>query len=160
MREDDFDLPCAIDTQEVVEFKDGGIVCVTEGDRLKQEGGVNDRCEKMPGLTPLMKAAKGGKAMAVALLLDARATPHSRDEIGMQPLHFAASVGCRESCRYLISARACPAMLDEAQRDPFACLPHHCVVGHGDRIEWANVLEISTTSNPEKVSREMLVVPL
>lgn len=157
MQEDDFDLPCGADTQEMVDFKDGNLFSADDG--TAHEAGS----EKMPGLTPLMQAAKGGKAMAVALLLDARATPHSRDEIGMQPLHFAASVGCRESCRYLISARACPATLDEARRDVFACLPHHCVAGSADRLEWQKLLELDT--NPKRfaekvVTRQMLVVPL
>jgi len=163
---DDMDQPL-IDTQETVEFKDGAIFSVND-DSLNQEvtmtiTGNSDSPaaeRKMPGLTPLMCAAKGGKAMAVALLLDARASPNSRDELGMQPLHLAASVGCRESCRYLLSAGACPTTMDEARRDVFACLPHHCVMGPADRIDWAKLLEISMPRELGTAPRGILVVPL
>jgi hypothetical protein len=122
---DDCDLPCALGSQEVVEFKDGGIYSVQDSPmecaRKRKKKAVSE--DRMPGLTPLMQAAKGGRAMAVALLLDADANPHYMNEVGMQPLHFAASVGCRESCQYLIGARACPSTMDEACRNVFACLP-------------------------------------
>lgn len=162
---DDVDLPCSLDTQETVTFKDGAMFSVHD-DSLRQEVTMTVNSEfapadqKMPGLTPLMCAAKGGKAMAVALLLDARASPNSRDELGMQPLHLAASVGCRESCRYLIGAGACPSTKDEARRDVFACLPHHCVMGPADRIDWAKLLQISTPQEPGTAPRGMMVVPL
>merc|ERR1719265_1567966 len=77
-------------------------------------------------VTPLMQAAKGGKAMAVALLLDARAAPQTQNKYGMQALHFAATVGCCDSCRYLIAARASPNARDMRDRDAFACLPIYC----------------------------------
>jgi hypothetical protein len=159
IKEDEFEPPCDADTQEVVEFKDGAISSVN-GDW--EEATKIERGEKLPGLSPLMSAAKGGKAMAVALLLDARASPYSRDEVGRQPIHFAASVGCRESCRYLLSARANPAALDEAQRDAYACLPHYCIAGSADRMEWGTLLEVfaapSHSSNTRDLDSE--VVPL
>merc|ERR1719454_2462431 len=85
-----------------------------------------------------MLAARGGKAMAVALLLDARASPHSRNRYGMQALHFAATVGCCDSCRYLIAARASPFAKDHRDRDAFACLPNYCV--EAEYREWSVIL--------------------
>jgi ankyrin repeat protein len=155
---EDVDLPGNCELQEIVEFREG------EDGQVADVGEDQDPAHvKQPGLTALMQAARGGKAMAVALLLDARATPHARDEIGMQPLHFAASAGCRESCRYLISANACPSVHDEAQRDVYACLPLHCTIGEDDRIDWASLLQVDPDEQdrPEMVSQQtVLVIPL
>lgn len=135
------DIPRSLEAQEVVEFKDGALHTVgldTTRETRREQDPTHD---KRPGLTPLMQAAKGGKAMAVALLLDARAAIHSRDELGMQPLHFAATIGCRESCQYLIWARACPRYLDEARRSVFSCLPPRCIASAAERREWALLLQ-------------------
>lgn len=168
---DDLDIPSALESQEVVEFKDGGIFSAETGElcRCGHEWEATKPApapfthsrQRMPGLTPLMQAAKEGKAMAVALLLDAKASPHASDEVGMQPLHFAASVGCRESCMYLMGARACPSARDEARRDVFSCLPPRCLASPTERNEWASLFEVLPPQTTSRPSREnVLVVPL
>lgn len=112
--------------------------------REKQVSLMEDDNEDYAGMegtkyvTPLMQAAKAGKAMAVALLLDAKASPFAKTRNGMQALHFAATVGCCDSCRYLISAGASPMARDNKERDAFACLPNYCV--EVEYKEWAVIL--------------------
>lgn len=170
LKEDDAEnFPRALASQEVVEFKDGCIHAAPEQETVTYTASELSRTAATepplaPGLTPLMQAAKGGKAMAVALLLDAKALVHSRDELGMQPLHFAASIGCRESCQYLIGARACPRYLDEAKRNVFSCLPPRCIATAAERREWALLLQETLPGSelkktePKPKSRDGVVV--
>jgi len=92
------------------------------------------------GLTPLMVAAKEGRAEAVRLLLSARAHPQTQDEDGMRPLHFAAEAGCVETCKALLKAGAVPVAEDDGGRDAYACLPHECVMAQRERDLWSALL--------------------
>uniref|UniRef100_A0A7R9ZXC1 Uncharacterized protein n=1 Tax=Pyrodinium bahamense TaxID=73915 RepID=A0A7R9ZXC1_9DINO len=92
------------------------------------------------GLTPLMRAAKEGRAKAVALLLQLRAAPHAKDEDGMTALHFAAAAGCRETCEVLLRAGANPLQLDDGKRDAYASLPQDSIVSRKDQAEWKAIL--------------------
>lgn len=105
-------------------------------------GFVGCNLSGLQDLTPLMQASKAGKAMAVALLLDTKASPHATNRTGMQALHYAASVGCCDCCRYLIAAGACPVARDCKERDAFACLPNYCV--EVEYREWAEILGLDT----------------
>lgn len=58
------------------------------------------------GHTPLLRAAHGGHAAAVALLLEAAADPHATDLDGVSPLCAAAAAGSVDIARALIAARA------------------------------------------------------
>lgn len=102
----------------------------------------NFGCDRTYGLTPLMHAAKAGQALAVALLLDAKASPSASEESGMQPLHLAAASGSRDACSYLLDAGACPHALDDNHRNAFACLPPHAVAKPQDQQEWAAILKV------------------
>jgi len=92
------------------------------------------------GHTPLMRAAKGGHAKAVSMLLERSATPHTQDEDGMTPLHFAAAAGCRASCAALLMAGANRWVLDHLERDPFACLPMHLISSEESAAAWLALL--------------------
>mmetsp|Transcript_52435 Transcript_52435/g.147145 ORF Transcript_52435/g.147145 Transcript_52435/m.147145 type:complete len:203 (+) Transcript_52435:111-719(+) len=74
------------------------------------------------GMTPLMRAAGGGHAAAVRLLVRLRASVVARDEDGMQPLHFAATANCYAACAALLEAGAERSALDDEARDAYACL--------------------------------------
>jgi hypothetical protein len=110
--------------QETVEFV-GGVFHRLQG---------TERCM---GQTPLMLAAKSGRAEAVMLLIQSDANPRAKDEDGMEPLHFAAASGCRDCCKALLRARASPTELDSAGRDAFAILPRLCTADELDRVQWA-----------------------
>mmetsp|Transcript_11265 Transcript_11265/g.25638 ORF Transcript_11265/g.25638 Transcript_11265/m.25638 type:complete len:203 (-) Transcript_11265:173-781(-) len=92
------------------------------------------------GLTPLMRAAKEGRAKAVALLLDLGAAPHSKDEDGMTALHFAAAAACHESCEALLRAGADPLKLDDSKKDAYASLPPESIATRRDQAEWKSLL--------------------
>lgn len=118
--------------QETIELV-GGVF------RLQGPDGAAEPSRSL-GKTALMLAATGGRSQAVALLLRMRATPHLKDEEGMQPLHFAASAGCRECCKALLHAKALPTVLDGRGRDAFACLPLASTADDLDRVQWAALL--------------------
>jgi len=128
------------------------LVDVENGDAMRS---ACPQAEKpMPGLTPLMLAAKEGRSEAVSLLLKMKASPHSMHEDGMQPLHFAASVCCRDSCAALLLARADPRAVDTAQRDAFSCLPHEFGMSLTEIAEWAALFD------RDNAVPQTLVIPL
>eukprot|EP00929_Paragymnodinium_shiwhaense_P108923 TRINITY_DN75284_c0_g1_i1.p1 TRINITY_DN75284_c0_g1~~TRINITY_DN75284_c0_g1_i1.p1 ORF type:complete len:253 (+),score=60.29 TRINITY_DN75284_c0_g1_i1:138-896(+) len=92
------------------------------------------------GLTPLMRAAKEGRVQAVALLLEMKASPSSKDEEGKTPLHFAAAAGCRASCSTLLRAGADRFTMDNAKRDAFAHVPREFLSSTKERGQWISLL--------------------
>merc|ERR1712048_701990 len=98
----------------------------------------------------------GGHTKAVALLLLSCATPHAQEERGMTPLHFAAASGCQDSCAALLREGANRWVLDDCERDPFACLPQHCLATREDITSWLMLLRptgtvASSRSNWEQI---------
>mmetsp|Transcript_89550 Transcript_89550/g.256490 ORF Transcript_89550/g.256490 Transcript_89550/m.256490 type:complete len:218 (+) Transcript_89550:60-713(+) len=100
---------------------------------------VEGQSERGIGLTPLMHAAKEGKATAVQKLLDRGASISARDEDGMAALHFAASAGSHQCCALLLAEGADASLVDDFGRDAFGCLPHG-LGGRGARDDWASLL--------------------
>ncbi|MBI4543408.1 MAG: ankyrin repeat domain-containing protein [Gemmatimonadetes bacterium] len=62
--------------------------------------------EPGPGATPLHLAALAGNRVAVESLLQARAEPNARDDLGAKPLHYAARAGARGVVEVLLSRGA------------------------------------------------------
>uniref|UniRef100_A0A7S0FY29 Uncharacterized protein n=1 Tax=Pyrodinium bahamense TaxID=73915 RepID=A0A7S0FY29_9DINO len=131
-----------VDFEEVLVLGDHGVFqsqgeVISLGPPKQPQAGASGAGE---ALTPLMRAAKEGRAKAVALLLDSGATPHAQAEDGMTPLHFAAAAGCRESCQALLRAGANRWVLDAYERDAFACLPQHWVSTREGQAAWLALL--------------------
>merc|ERR1719265_2324835 len=94
----------------------------------------------VPGLTPLMLAARCGHVMAVALLIDAQARPDARESSGMQALHFAAMRGCFQTCAILVGAGASSTATDKLNRTAFNCLPYEHIANDAERQAWSVLL--------------------
>merc|ERR1719265_69530 len=101
----------------------------------------------VPGLTPLMLAARCGHVMAVALLIDAQARPDARESSGMQALHFAAMRGCFQTCAILVGAGASSTSTDKLNRTAFNCLPYEHIAYDEERQAWSALLVLSD-ANP------------
>lgn len=113
----------------------------------KSQGGSKQDDLQSSGLTPLMRAAKEGRVQAIALLLDKKAYPNSRDEDGQTPLFFAAAAGCRASCATLLRAGADRSAVDNAQKDAFAHVPREFLRSTKERGEWISLLRHEETAS-------------
>jgi hypothetical protein len=100
------------------------------------------RKNRRPAMTPLMLAAKGGHALAVERLLDARAVASACESDGTTPMHFAASAGSEECCTLLIIANADPNVKDDFGRIPFAYLTPSCIYNQTERTKWKTLLSV------------------
>lgn len=107
----------------------------------------------LPGLTPLMLSARRGHVMAVALLIDAQASPNARESSGMQALHFAAMRGCFQTCDILVNAGASSTAMDKLNRTAFKCLPYEHIVNHEERQAWSSLLLRGDSSSARSRSR-------
>lgn len=140
-----------VDFEEILVLGDHGVF-QSQGEVVRlgpPECSQANAASSSEALTPLMLAAKEGRAKAVALLLDYGATPHAQAEDGMTPLHFAASAGCRESCQTLLRAGANRWVLDNYERDAFACLPQHFVSTREAQTAWSALLRpVRSSSSP------------
>merc|ERR1740130_2585518 len=81
----------------------------------------------VPGLTPLMHAARGSHLKCVTLLLQAGANAKAEDEDCMTPLHFAAQSGDFDICVALLKAGSVSRVRDDNGLDAFQHLPEEVV---------------------------------
>merc|ERR1712176_1710698 len=66
----------------------------------------------MGGWRPVHRAAFGGFAEIIQLLVERRADATALDTDGLQPIHIAAAGGHASCCRSLLAARADPTVSD------------------------------------------------
>lgn len=108
--------------------------------QLSGTGAYARQPSRVLNLTPLMHAAREGHHKAVAVLLEAGAVVHLRDQDGMQPLHFAARAGCAACCELLIAAGAEPHSLDDSGWDALAFVPRDSLFLRAEREVWEQLL--------------------
>uniref|UniRef100_A0A7S1QIL2 Uncharacterized protein n=1 Tax=Alexandrium catenella TaxID=2925 RepID=A0A7S1QIL2_ALECA len=115
-------------------------------------------CRKGP--TPLMRAASGAHSKTAVLLLERRASPHARDELGRTALHLAAGAACFDTCMALLRVGATRWAVDLCGRDAFAYLPSNVLKDPaGARQRWEQVLRPGGEWCKELTESETKVTP-
>jgi len=103
---------------------------------------------RQQGLTPLMRAAKGGYLKCVVALLEARASVGSADEDGMQALHFAAASGDLDVGKTLIQYGGDCSARDDWGRGVIEHLPEEVRKSTGARGAWQALLRSGEGRTP------------
>jgi len=138
--EEDFQEVLVLEGQGVFQSRGFGYTDKAATERENKQDALQSN-----GLTPLMRAAKEGRVQAIALLLDKKAFPNSKDEDGRTPLFYAATAGCRASCATLLRAGADRSTIDNAQRDAFSHVPREFLRSTKERGEWISLLRHNAT---------------
>jgi hypothetical protein len=107
----------------------------------------------LPGLTPLMHAARGAHLKCVNYLLSAQANVNAEDEDCMTPLHFAAQCGDYDIGAALVRAGAAKNALDDDGMVPLEHLPDEVHQNAIEKKRWTQLLTLAEATKTSSCSR-------